>query len=255
MNPAPTGGRPHVVFLHGWLMGPDLWDAQVSALDGITKTHALAAPAHGTPGPPDNFTMAAWAAMVIGELDRRSVDRAIIVGHSMGGLLTQQIWRDHPNRVLGLGLVGTAARSATLDERDQFKELGRRCATHWREAAPTLAELLVGSGYLASNPRWVDQWTDRVEHDCDLSGMAPLTAAIDEHPDYTRTTVEISVPTVVVHGTDDRAIPIDLGRQLATIIPSADLVEIADCGHAVPMEQPEALTSAVRTLIDRVCCV
>lgn len=241
-----------VVFLHGWLMGPDLWDPQVAALDGIADTHALAAPAHGTPLLSEGFDTAAWANLVMEELDRRSVERAVFVGHSMGGWLTQQIWRDHPQRVAGIGIVGQAARSATPEEAEQFKDLGRRVATKWRETAPMLAKLLIGPGYLAANPAWLEHWIDHLERDYDLAGMVPLTAALAERPDYTPTTSRIDVPTVVVHGTDDAAIPLDMGRHLASLIPTAELVEIRGAGHAPPMEEPEAVAVAVRALVDRV---
>lgn len=241
-----------VVFLHGWLMGPDLWGAQVAALDGIADTHALAAPAHGAPAPPEGFDMAAWAELVMGELDRRSVERAIFVGHSMGGFLTQQIWRDHPQRVLGIGLVGIAARSATVDEQKQFAELMDSSARDWRTLAPTVASLLVGSGYHSANPGWLDRWTDHVERHYDLTGMARLIAAINGRPDYTPTTSRIDVPATVIHGTDDNAMPLDLGRHLAGMIAGADLVVVDGAGHAPPMEQPAPVTAAVRALVAKV---
>lgn len=216
-----------VVFLHGWLMGPDLWDAQVAALDGVADTHALAAPAHGTPAPPEGFDMAAWAGLVIDELDRLSVGRAIFIGHSMSGWLTQQIWRDHPQRVLGI-------------------------ARDWRALAPTVASLLVGSGFLAANPGWLDRWTDHVEHHHDFTGMARLIAALNGRPDYAPTTSRIDVPATVIHGTDDSVFPLDFGRHLAGLIPGADLVEVEGAGHATPMEQPAPVTAAVCGLVKRV---
>lgn len=241
-----------VVFLHGWLMGPNLWEAQVAALDGIADTHALAAPAHGTPAPPAGFDMAAWANLVVADLDRRSVERAVFVGHSMGGFLTQQLWRDHPQRVLGIGLVGIAARSATADEQRQFAELVDRSARDWRALAPTVAELLVGSNFLAANPEWLDQWTEHVEHHYDLTGMARLVAAINGRPDYTPTTSLIDVPATVIHGTTDDAMPLDFGRHLAGLIASAELVVVESAGHAIPMEQPTPVTTAVRALVEKV---
>lgn len=241
-----------VVFLHGWLMGPDLWDAQVAALDGVADTHALAAPAHGTPAPPEGFDMAAWAGLVIDELDRLSVGRAIFIGHSMSGWLTQQIWRDHPQRVLGIGLVGATERLATLDAQKQFAELMDRIARDWRALAPTVASLLVGSGFLAANPGWLDRWTDHVEHHYDFTGMARLIAALNGRPDYAPTTSRIDVPATVIHGTDDSVFPLDFGRHLAGLIPGADLVEVEGAGHATPMEQPAPVTAAVCALVKRV---
>lgn len=238
-----------VVFLHGWLMGPHLWDPQVAALDGIAETHTPTAPAHGTPPPPEGFDMAAWADLVMNELDQRSIERAIFVGHSMGGLLTQQIWRDHPDRVLGIGLIGTAARSATPDEQTEFAKLMDRTAGEWRTIAPTVADLLIGSRFLTANPQWLDQWTHYVESHCDLIGMTRLIAAINQRPDYTPTTSRINVPTTVIHGTDDVALPLDLGQHLASLIPDARLVELDGTGHAPPIERPAPVSRSILELV------
>lgn len=238
-----------VVFLHGWLMGPDLWDAQVAALDGIADTHTATAPAHGTPPPPEGFDMAAWADLIMNELDQHSIERAIFVGHSMGGLLTQQIRRDHPDRVLGIGLIGTAARAATTDEQKQFAELMDRTAGDWRALAPTVADLLIGSSFLTANPEWLDHWTAHVESYYDLTAMKRLIAAINQRPDYTPTTSRIDVPTTVIHGTDDVALPLDLGQQLASLVPDARLVEVEGAGHAPPMERPAPVSSAIQELV------
>ncbi|MGH9139384.1 MAG: alpha/beta fold hydrolase [Acidimicrobiales bacterium] len=241
-----------VVFLHGWLMGPDLWTQQVAALDGIAAAHPLPAPAHGAPAPAGGFDMAAWAAGVIEELDRRNVGRAVFVGHSMGGFLAQQIWRDHPARVAGIGLIGITEQPATAEDRAQFIDLNERIARDWRAMAEIVRPLLVGDQLVSSQPDWVDRWIERVERDYDLAGMVPLAAAVTARPDYTPTTSQIDVPTVVVHGTDDRAIPVGFGRRLAALIPGAELSVLDDCGHAAPLEQPAAVSKALRSLIGRV---
>lgn len=223
-----------------------------AALDGIADTHALAAPAHGTPAPPEGFGMAGWASLLMDELDRRSVDQAIFVGHSMSGWLAQQIWRDHPQRVLGIGLVGATERPATLDAQKKFAERMDSIAHDWRALAPAVANLLVGSDFLAVNPGWVDRWTDHVEKTYDLAGMKRLIAAINRRPDYAPTTSRIDVPATVIHGNDDRVFPLDVGRRLASLIADADYAEIEGAGHAPPMERPAPVNAAVCALVERV---
>ncbi|HZC51572.1 MAG TPA: alpha/beta fold hydrolase, partial [Mycobacterium sp.] len=100
-----SDGRVDVVFLHGWLMGPYMWEAQTAALRRVARCHALAQPGHG--GAPLNpeASMADWAEWLIDHIDARGIDRAVFVGHAMGGLLVQELWRRHPDRVSGLALV------------------------------------------------------------------------------------------------------------------------------------------------------
>jgi pimeloyl-ACP methyl ester carboxylesterase len=242
-----------VVFLHGWLMGPSLWDSQAAALDGLATTHAPGGTGTRDAGAARGFDMADWADLVLDELDRRSVEQAVFVGHSMSGYLTQQIWRDHPDRVLGIGLVATTQRPAPVGEQQEFADLVARIAQDWRAQAPTVADLLVGRRFLAANPGWLDAWTEQVERDDDLVGMARVVAAINGRPDYTATTSRIDVPATVVHGTDDRVFPLDrgYGHDLAALIPGADLVEVPGAGHAVPVERPAPVAAAIRGLVER----
>jgi pimeloyl-ACP methyl ester carboxylesterase len=76
--------------------------------------------------------MAAWATQVMDELDRCGVGRTVFVGHSMGGWLAQQVWRDHRERVLGIGLVGVTERPGTLDDHQQFANLAKAAARRAR---------------------------------------------------------------------------------------------------------------------------
>lgn len=62
----------------------------------------------------------------------------------------------------------------------------------------------------------------------------------------------IDCPTLVVHGADDRLIPVDMGAEIARSIPGAELVTIADAGHLLFLEQSDAIASVVVKLLDRV---
>jgi pimeloyl-ACP methyl ester carboxylesterase len=62
----------------------------------------------------------------------------------------------------------------------------------------------------------------------------------------------ISCPTVVIHGADDRLIPIAMGQEIASAIPGAEFVTIEDAGHFLFREQPGAAASAVADFLDRV---
>jgi pimeloyl-ACP methyl ester carboxylesterase len=62
----------------------------------------------------------------------------------------------------------------------------------------------------------------------------------------------VTCPTVVIHGIDDRLIPLAMGQEIASAIPGAELVTIEDAGHFLFREQPEAVASAVAAFLDRV---
>ena len=60
----------------------------------------------------------------------------------------------------------------------------------------------------------------------------------------------IDCPTLVIHGADDRLIPVGMGQEIAQAIPGAELVLIEDAGHFVFLEQPEVIASVVADFLD-----
>ncbi|HEX7592810.1 MAG TPA: alpha/beta fold hydrolase, partial [Anaerolineae bacterium] len=103
-----------VVFVHGAAGSHLIWGAQVRALGEITRTVALDLPGHGRSPLPGRNSIDAYCDIVLGLLDALGFDRAVIVGHSMGGGIAQTLALAHPDRVAGLGLVGTGARLRVL---------------------------------------------------------------------------------------------------------------------------------------------
>src|SRR5690606_40638183 len=91
-----------------------MWDYQIEALEGTHRCVAIDLPGFGESPPPERpraASMQAWAGLVDGVLDQLGIERATIVGASMGGYLAMAVLRHHRERVHQLVLVGTRARS------------------------------------------------------------------------------------------------------------------------------------------------
>jgi pimeloyl-ACP methyl ester carboxylesterase len=227
------------VFLHGWLMGPDLWDDQVRLASKTGRTLAVSQPAHGAPALPNGATMTAWADVVM-------------VGHSMGGLLAQEVWRSRPERIRALVLVGIGDEAWPAEQAVQFTGLVDMVAKSWGpELARACADLLVGHRFLANHPEFLDSFERRVAENYDLAGMPALGRAIAAHDDYQQSSATISVPTVVIHGTADTAVPMAAGQAMASRIPGARFVAVEGAGHASPMEAAGEVSAALEELIGR----
>jgi pimeloyl-ACP methyl ester carboxylesterase len=228
-----------VVFLHGWLMSPAMWDASIEAIGDRARCIALWQPAHGTSSaPPSGFSMMDWADWLASTLDRLGVKRAVLVGHSMGGMLIQAMLARYPERVRGLVLVGTQATAWDEANRKDFNALADVVATEWSpELAQQCADLLLGKPFQGDRAR-LDEWKRNVAG-YDLRGMSHLARAISDRPDLSVSTAAADIPVLVVHGSDDAAIPVATGRDLAATIPGARLVELSDCGHCPPLEAPQ----------------
>ncbi|HZU72624.1 MAG TPA: alpha/beta hydrolase [Acidimicrobiales bacterium] len=246
---ALTEGRPTtgVVMLHGWLMSPAMWDAQTAAMaQAGVRAVALAQPGHaGSAAPPSDLDMALWAELSHEALEELGLDRFVLIGHSMGGMLALAMAAARPERIAGLGLVGTTDEAWPQLRRDEFLQLASAVSAGWgTELAPQVASVLLGERFLRSQPAWLGRWTTEVAR-YDLAGMMPLARAVAGRPDQTDVLGRLEVPVLIVHGDDDRAVDVEHGRRMAGRSAKAELCELPQVGHCPPLEAPETVNRAL----------
>ncbi|HEX7975382.1 MAG TPA: alpha/beta fold hydrolase, partial [Anaerolineales bacterium] len=162
--------------------------------------------------------------------------RAIFVGHSMGAAITLSLTLDYPEHVLGLGLIGAAAR------------LPVATAILESSASPTTfqnAIELVTKWSFASqaDPRLVELATIRMgeTRPSVLNGDFVACDAFD----VTARVSEIIQPALVIVGAEDRMTPPREAQFLASSLPKALLESIPNAGHMVMLEQPVAVAQAL----------
>ena len=239
-----------IVFLHGWLMSPHMWDHAIAAIDGRMRAAALWQPAHGQSTAPEyDFTMPGWARWLIDTLDALNIRKAILVGHSMGGMLSMQTTLAYPERIKGLVLVSTQDSVWDEQKNGEFVQAVDMCGVAWSsELAPQIADLLMGEKFLKSQPAWVGTWANEVAK-YDLRGMSSLGRAIAGREDMSEKIGRIDVPALVVHGTEDRGIEIDIGRKMAQRIPGARFEEMPGAAHCPPLEVPGLFTNKLLSFL------
>lgn len=100
------GPGPAVVLIHGWSCDRSFWRLQVPALAEKHRVLLLDLPGFGASGKPARaYTPELFTAAVLAVLDAARVERAALVGHSMGFIVAREVARRHPGRVLGLASV------------------------------------------------------------------------------------------------------------------------------------------------------
>ncbi len=228
-------GTP-IVFVHGAGASHLVWGLQVRALGEVARAVALDLPGHGRSDPPGRTSVDAYRDVVLGLLDALGFERAVIVGHSMGGAIAQTLALSHPDRVAGLSLVGTGARlrvlPAILDGvLNDFENI---------------AGLVVEYSYA---PDLDPEFRKRAEDEfraCPAAVTHGDFSACNQFDAMTRL-AEIRAPALVVCGREDRLTPTKYSVYLATNLPHAYLVLIDHAGHSVMIEQPDEVN---KTLID-----
>jgi len=234
----------NLLFIHGAGGNHRFWAHQFRALEGV-NAYALDLPGHGCSEGRGCKTIAAYRDFLSSFLEALALEKAILVGHSMGGAIALDFALRHPSRSdklspQGLILVGTGARlrvapailSGILADFDAAVDL----ICEW-SYGPDAPEKLVRQGrrQMRQTPREV---LHRDFAACD---------AFDVMADLNR----INCPTLVICGTQDKLTPPKYSAYLRDHIPGSELVLMEGAGHMVMLEKPEEVTRAMEGFISR----
>jgi len=239
-----------LLLLHAFPLDASMWEPQVAEFGGALPVVAPSDPGFG--GEPaaaggGTMTMESAAEAALRALDAAGVERACVVGLSMGGYVALAFLRAHPDRVCGLVLANTRADG----DDDAAKERRAGLATRLR------AE---GNGFLADAPPPLlsqgarDALWQRARDTIRRQPAEAIAAAamgMAERADMRGALAAIGVPTLVITSTGDTLIPPEITRPIAEQVPGATLEVIEGAGHLSNLEAPEAFNRALRAHLVR----
>jgi len=226
--------RPTLILIPGLLCDGALWAHQVVALSDIADVHVADIA--------DEISMEDLAASVLDQ----APDSFALAGLSMGGYVAQEIMRQDPGRVTHLALVDTNAR-ADLPEQSEMRKalMAEADAGHFDEIAPKLLPKLVNAKH-AKDPTIANvvlQMADRIGADGYHNQQTAILNRVDGRADL----ANITCPTLVLCGDEDELTPLAVHQEMVDGIgANASLVVVPDSGHLSPLEQPGAVTAAMR---------
>ena len=197
------------------------------------------------------YTLADMAADGIALLDHLGIDRAHIVGASMGGMIAQHIAARYPERTLSLTSVMSTTGNSKLPRanKEAMAVLANRPMSGDPEdmiAYSVRAARVIGSpGYPATEERLQRRVRSDFERGWYPQGVARQMAAIVADGDRRAMLKTISAPTLVIHGEADPLVPLAGGKDTAASIPGARLLTIPGMGHDLPLALVDTLADAV----------
>ena len=244
--PLITAGATTVLMLHGIGGGRQAFARQMRPL-ADAGFHAVAwdMPGYGHSSIVDPYSFETLADECIELIDVLAPDRLVLVGHSMGGMVAQEVTARAPGRIAALVLAATSAAFGKPDGAWQRKFVEERAAPlaaglSMREVAAQLVVGMAGSG--ASEAA-------RAEAAEVMSHVPPLTyrLALNALMGFDRRAhlARLAMPALLIAGSDDRNAPPAVMRGMAERMPDARYVEFERCGHLMMFEQPDAFNAAL----------
>lgn len=202
------------------------------------------------------YTLDDMAADCVGLLDALGVDRAHVLGASMGGMVAQLVAIHWPDRVLSLATIMSSTSDRTVGRADpEVMELMRRPAPDTREgvieAAVERSRALAGSGFPFDEDAARTRAAAAHDRAHDPSGRIRQQAAAIAAADRTAALRLLRVPTVAIHGSDDRLVDISGGRAIADAVPGAWLEVVDGMGHGIVPGAWTQIIAAIRRNADR----
>ena len=260
LHVASSGQGSALVMLHGFTGSAVTWDFLRPALEERHRLIAVDLPGHGrssSPSDPGRYSLDRLAVDLSALLDSLEVQRAAIMGYSMGGRAALRFAVAQPNRISALILESTSPGLSDAAERD---------ARATSDAL--LADAIERDGVEAFVSRWerLPLWqSQRAMPDAgrralreqrlanSARGLANSLrgAGSGAYQDVLNVARGIASPALIIVGELDTKY-VELGRQLAHAIPNATIQIVDNCGHAVHFEKPDSFAASVAAFLGKI---
>lgn len=248
LNYIDTGGDgTPVVLLHAFPLNSGQWRQQIDALSDNYRLIAPDLKGFGESDAPEDesgYTMDGYADEVKALLDSIGVDKAVIVGLSMGGYIALALWRRSPDLFSALVLADSRAEADPpegIEKRSNQQQQVRDQGT--AGLIDVLAGALLGEETTGGKPDVIA--TTRSLMDNPPAGFIGALEAMKGRPDSTDDLAGINVPTLVIVGEDDKVTPPEASRKLHEHIGGSKLVVLPGSGHLSNLEVPDAFNGAL----------
>ncbi len=218
-----------IVLLHGFLLTRDIWSAQV---DALARTHRVIA----------------LAGDVAALLDALRIERATIIGHSMGGYVALAFARMYAERVRRLALIGSTT-AADTSERAQWREELARETEATNSIGPAFA-FYSPRLFAPGAPTMLHERVAAIAHKNGPIGAAALLRGMAERSNAEDIAEDLEMPVLVVVGAHDALLPVSEAAGVAAAFKRGRLATCERSGHMPMLEEPERVNATLAAWLD-----
>ena len=234
-----------LIFVHGLMGGSQQWEQQLEALCDF-ECIALDLPGFGKNANMKALTsIPAFADWALDELSACGIQRFHLVGHSMGGMVAQEMIAKAPDRVERLVLYGTGA-TGVLPGR--FETIATSKDRAQAEGASATARRIAATWFLDGEKAPAYEGCAQIAH---LSGIEAILAGLDAMDGWSGTVYlpRIKTKTLVIWGDHDRTYPWIQTEALWKSIEGTCLAVLPGCAHASHLEKPALFNAIIRDFL------
>ncbi len=241
---------PPIVLCHSFLCTREMWAAQAEALSESYRVINLDLRGHGDCGPAeDECSIGDLVYDVLAVLDHLEIEEAVWCGLSIGGMTAMRAAISQPDRVAALVVADSTAAAETLYKRVKYATMGTASRVLGvRRMMPAVLPLMFGRTTLREQPELVEEWGERMA-ETHLPSLLNVLRTLMRRRSMLERLGEVRVPTLVLVGEEDRSLPPKHSRAIEKAIPGAEVTIIPEAGHLSALEQPEAVTAAIRDFL------
>jgi len=238
-----SGEGPALVLLHGWTENHKVWKLQIPEFSKGYRVIAVDLRGHGESDKPESgYSIQTFADDLYHVLNELGIDKAIIAGHSMGGMTALVFYLTYPEKAKALILVNTTSAGIHDTGPMPLRETLELIRTAGFENvveqffaqtffAPGTSEDLINwaKSEVLKNPQYAVEETLKAIMNHDVTGKLS----------------RIAVPTLIIHSTLDLAIGVKMAEILNEGIPNSSIRIIEGVGHHTMLEKPDEFKTAV----------
>ena len=251
-----AGSGEPVLMLHGsgpGVSGTANWQRNIGPLS--QKFHVLAPDIVGfgaTARPEDVvYSLRTWTDHVWAFLDAKGINRTAIVGNSLGGRIALQMATDHPDRISRMVLMGSPGVGMTPTE-------GLAALRAYEPSHEAMRQLL--KNFFAVNPDLITEELVKIRYEASVAdGAYEAYRAMFFDPKHKGSELAITAeevrtiatPTLLIHGREDKVVPLAVSITMLDLLPNADLHVFSRCGHWTQIERADEFSALVSDYLER----
>ena len=241
-----------VIFIHAFPLHHAMWAAQMEALSKKFLLYAVDLPGFGkSPSLRDPVEIGAYVQAIQEFMNEEKISSAVLAGCSMGGYILFDFWRKAPQQVRGLVLCDTRPEADSDEAREnRMKTIDQIRSEGLDFLADSMIFRLPGTSTREQNQDLLESIRTMILSNSPI-GVIHALQAMASRRDSTALLPEINVPVLAMVGEEDPVTPPNVVQSMAGQIAGTEYVEIPRAGHLAPLEQPDAVNTALLAFLNK----